>query len=77
MQVLSHVQLFPTHWTVACQVPLSMEFPRQKYCRGLPFPSVGDLPNPGINPESLVSPALEADSEPTEPLWKPQIYVFV
>ena len=75
MQVLSRVQLFSTHWTVACQVPLSMEFPRQKCWSGLPFPSVGDLPNPGIKPESPVSPALQADSEPTEPLGKPQIYV--
>ena len=75
MQVLSRVQLFSTHWTGACQVPLSMEFPRQKYWSGLPFPSVGDLPNPGIKPESPVSPALQADSEPTEALGKPQIYV--
>ena len=37
-------------WTVACQVPLSMEFPRQEYWSGLPFPSPGDLPNPGIGP---------------------------
>ena len=45
-QLLSHVQLFVTQWTVACQAPLSMGFPRQKYWRGLPFPSPGDLSDP-------------------------------
>ena len=48
-----------TLWTVACQASLSMEFPRQEYRSGLPFPSPGDLPDPGIEP---VSPALQADS---------------
>ena len=42
-----------TPWTVACQAPLSMEFSRQEYWSGLPFPSTGDLPNPGIDPGSL------------------------
>ena len=46
--VLSHVQLFVTPWTVACQAPLSMEFSKQEYWSGLPFPTPGDLPNPGI-----------------------------
>jgi len=45
-------------WTVACQAPLSMEISRQKYWRGSPFPSPGDLPYPGVEPASLVSPAL-------------------
>ena len=45
-------------WTVACSAPLSMRFPRQEYWSGLPFPSPGDLPDPGIEPTSLVSPAL-------------------
>ena len=54
-----------TPWAVACQAPLSMEFSRQEYWSGLPFPSPGDLPNPGIEPRS---PALQADSLPTE-LW--------
>ena len=49
-------------WTVACQDPLSMEFSKQKYWSGLPFPSPGDLPNPGIEPRS---PALQADDLPT------------
>ena len=46
-------------WTVACQAPLSMGFPRQEYWSGLPFPSPGDLPDPGIKP---MSPALQAAS---------------
>ena len=50
--------------TVAHQVALSMEFSRQEYWSGLPFPSPGDLPNPGIEPGS---PALQADSSPSEP----------
>ena len=52
-----------TSWTVACRAPLSMEFSREKYWNGLPFPSSGDFPNPGIEPGS---PALQADSLPTE-----------
>ena len=44
----SHVQVFATPWTTASQAPLSMEFSRQEYWRGLPFPSLGDLPSPGI-----------------------------
>ena len=51
-------------WTVTCQAPLTMGFSRQEYWSGLPFPSLGDLPNPGIEPGS---PALQADSLPTEP----------
>ena len=50
-------------WTVACQAPLSMGFSRQKYWSGLPFPSPGHLPDPGIEP---MSPALQADDLPTE-----------
>ena len=52
-----------TPWTVSCQPPLSMGFSRQLYWSRLPFPSPGDLPNPGIKPGS---PALQADSLPTE-----------
>ena len=52
---LGHMQLFATPWSVAPQAPLSMGFPRQEYCRGLPFPTLGYLPNPGIEPVSLVS----------------------
>ena len=53
-----------TPWTVAHQAPLSIEFSRQEYWSGLPFPFPRDLPNPGIEPGS---PALQADSLPTEP----------
>ena len=58
-----------TPWTVACQAPPSMGFSRQEYWSGLPFPSPGDLPNPGIKPRS---PALQADSLPSEPPGKPR-----
>ena len=54
----SHVQLSVTIWTVAHQAPLSMEFSRQEYWSGLPCPPPGDLPDPGIEPKSLMSPAL-------------------
>ena len=60
---LSRVQLFATPWTVARQAPLSMGFSKQEYWSGLPFPSPGDLPDPGIKPRS---PAVQADSLPTE-----------
>ena len=50
---LSHVQLFAIPWTVAYRSPLSMGFPRQEYWSGVPFPSLGDPPNPGIEPRSL------------------------
>ena len=53
-----------TPWTVACQAPLSMGFPKQEYWSGLPFPSPGNLLNPGIEPGS---PALQVDSLLTEP----------
>ena len=64
---LSRVQLFVTPWTVAYQTPLSMGFSRQECWSGLPFPSPGDLPNPGINPRS---PALQADALLSEPPGK-------
>ena len=67
MKLLSHVQLFATPWTIAYQAPLSMEFSRQEYLSGLPFPSPGDLPNPGIEPGS---PSLQADALPSEPPGK-------
>ena len=65
--LLSHVQLFVTPRTVAHQAPLPMEFSRQEYWSGLPFPSPEDLPNSGIEPWS---PALQADSLPFEPAGK-------
>ena len=60
----SRVWLFATPWTVAHQAPLSMEFSRQEHWSGLPSPSPGDLPNPGIEPRSPSAPALQADSLP-------------
>ena len=62
--MLSRVQLFVTPWTVALQGPLSMEFSRQEYWSGLPFPAPGDRPDAKIKPASLESPALAADSLP-------------
>ena len=53
-----HVPLFATSWTAAGHAPLSMEFSRQAYWSGLPYPLPGDLPDPGIKPTSLTSPAL-------------------
>ena len=64
VKLLSSVWLFAASWTVAHQAPLSMGFSRQEYWSGLPYPSPGDLPNPGIEPGS---PALQADSLPSEP----------
>ena len=57
--LLSCVRLFATLWTVARQAPLSIGLSRQEYCSGLPFPSPGDLPHPGIE---HLSPALQVDS---------------
>ena len=65
MKSLSRVQLFATTWTVAYQAPPSMGFSRQEYWSGLPFPSPGDLPDPGIEPRS---PAFQADALTSEPL---------
>ena len=58
--LLSHpvVSDSETEWTVACQAPLFLGFSREEYERGLPFLSPGDLPGPGIEPESFTSPAL-------------------
>ena len=64
VKLLSRVQPFATPWTVAYQAPPSMGFSRQECWSGLPFPSPGDLPNPGIEPGS---PALQADALPSEP----------
>ena len=66
--VLSRVQLFVTLWAVALQAPLFMGCSRQEYWSGSPFPSPGDLPDPGIEPGS---PALQADSSSSEPQGSP------
>ena len=73
MKSLSCVQLFATPWTVAYQTALSMEFSRQEYWSGLPFPSPRDLPNPGIEPGS---PALQADALTSEPPGKPWLLLL-
>ena len=76
MNSLSRVQLFAIPWTVAHQAPLvahqappSMGFSRQGYWSGLPFPSPGDLPDPGIEPSS---PVMQADALTSEPPGKPR-----
>ena len=68
---VSHVQHFAAQWTITHQDPLSMEFFRQDYWRGLPFPTPGDLPNPGIEHTHLASPALAGRFFTTAPPgWK-------
>ena len=69
MKSLSRVRLFGTPWTVAHQAPLSMEFSRQEYWSGLPFPSPEDLPDPEIESRS---PALQADTS-----TRKHIYLWV
>ena len=68
---LSRVQHFATLWAVARQAPLFMGFPRQEYWSGLPFPSPGDLPDPGMEPESPVPPAWVGGIFTTTPPGKP------
>ena len=70
---LSHVWLFAPPWTVAHQAPPSMEFSRQEYWSGLPFPSAVDLPNPGIEPGP---PTLGADDLPSEPPGNPYMEIM-
>ena len=62
LSLFSHVQLFETLQTVACQAPLSMEFSRQEYWSGFPLLLPRDLPDPGTEPVACASPALQADS---------------
>ena len=69
----SRVLLFTIPWTIAHQAPLSMGFSRQECWSGLPFPSSGDLPGPGIKPPS---PALQADASPSEPPGKSLLYTW-
>ena len=69
-QLTSHVQFFVTLWTVAHQAPLSMGFSRQEYWSGLSHPPPGDLPDPGIKPVSLMSPALAGRFFTTGATWE-------
>ena len=73
-QSLSHILLFATPWTVAHQAPLSMGFSRQESWSGLPCPPPGDLPDPGIEPES---PALQVDSLPLSHQGSPKHVIKV
>ena len=70
VKLLSHVRVFATPWMVAYQAPLSTGFSRQEYWSGLPFPSPGDLPKPGIEPGS---PALQTDALLSEPPGKSRL----
>ena len=72
--MLSHVRLFVAPWTVACQTPLPMKFSGQESWKRLPLPPSGDLLHPGINPESLMSPALADGFFTTSPPWEAYIY---
>ena len=72
-QLLSRVRLFATPWTAALQAPLSMGFSRQEYWSGLPCPPPGDRPDPGIEPGSAAS---QADSLPSEPPGKPELFLL-
>ena len=74
VNLLSRVRLFSTLWTVAYQAPPSMGFSRREYWSGLPFPSPGDLPHPGIEPGY---PALQEDSLTSEPPGKYAIQAFL
>ena len=66
----SHVSLFATIWTVAHQAPLSMGFCRQEYWNGFPSPPLGNLSHPGIEPTSLMPPALAGGFFTTSATWE-------
>ena len=70
---LSHVQLFATLCIVVRHATVSVEFPKQEYWSGLQFPAPEDLPNPGIEPISPVSPALAGGFLTTTPTWEAQV----
>ena len=74
LSLCSHARFFATLWTVACQAPLSVEFSRQEYWSGLPCPSPGDLPDPGIEPAS-VSLALTGGFFTTSATWGASSYI--
>ena len=73
-QLLNLVQLFSTSWTIAHQAPPPMEFSRQEYWSKLPFPSTGDLPNPGTEPTFLASLALAGSFFTIAPPGKPLLF---
>ena len=73
----SYIWLFATLCMVARHAPLSMRFSRQEYWSGLPSPPPGDLPDPGIKPTSLTSPALAGGSFTTSTTWEAHIYLYL
>ena len=70
LSCFSNVQLFVTPWTVALQAPLTVGFSTQEYQSGLLCPQPGDLPDPGIEPASLMSPALAGGFFTTSAIWE-------
>ena len=72
----SHFQFSATLWTIACQAPLFMGFSRQEYWSGLLCPSPGDLPDPGIKPMSLMSPALAGGFFATSATWEAHLFSY-
>ena len=70
LSCFSHVQLYATLWTAACQTPLFMRFSRQEYWSGSLCPHPGDLPDPGSEPASCMSPALAGGFLTTSPTWE-------
>ena len=76
IQVLSCVQLFATPWTVAHQAALSMEFSRQEYWSGLPFPTPGNLPDPEIKLMSFAFPALVGGLFTTNATWEASFFII-
>ena len=76
-QLLSCVRLLATAWTVARQAPLPIEFSSQQHWSGLPFPTPGDLPDPGIEPSFLASPALAGRFFTTVPNGKPALKCII
>ena len=72
-----HVQLFETQWMAAHPAPLSMGFPRQEYWSGLPLPSPGDLPDPGVKTTLLKSPALAGMFFITHATWEDLQLLFI
>ena len=77
LSCFSHIRLFTTLWTVAHQAPLSVGFSRQEHWSGLPCSPPEDLPNPRMEPESLVSPALAGGFFITSTIWKAQWCVCI
>ena len=77
LSCFSRVRLCVTLWTVACQAPLSMEFSRQEYWGGLPFPPPGDLPDSGTEPASLTSPTLAGGFFTTSATWEAYCWTII